>query len=92
MSTAPHYLYGMRTGIKAGNQTIVDGMIHDGLWDSFGQNHMGEYAEYTAEKAKVSRQEQDEFALNSHRKAVAAQESCKFSSEILAVEIPGKGA
>jgi acetyl-CoA C-acetyltransferase len=77
MSTAPHYLYGMRTGIKAGNQTIVDGMIHDGLWDSFGQNHMGEYAEYTAEKAKVTRQEQDEFALNSHRKAVAAQESCK---------------
>jgi len=91
MSTAPHYLYGMRTGIKAGNQTIVDGMIHDGLWDSFGQNHMGEYAEYTAEKAKVTRQEQDEFALNSHRKSVAAQESCKFSSEILPVEIPGKG-
>ncbi|HEU5153446.1 MAG TPA: acetyl-CoA C-acyltransferase, partial [Gemmatimonadales bacterium] len=91
MSTAPHYLYGMRTGIKAGNQTIVDGMIHDGLWDSFGQNHMGEYAEYTAEKAKVTRQDQDEFALNSHRKAVAAQESCKFSSEILPVEIPGKG-
>jgi acetyl-CoA C-acetyltransferase len=91
MSTAPHYLYGMRTGIKAGNQTIVDGMIHDGLWDSFGQNHMGEYAEYTAEKAKVSRQDQDEFALNSHRKAVAAQESCKFSSEILPVEIAGKG-
>ena len=91
MSTAPHYLYGMRTGIKAGNQTIVDGMIHDGLWDSFGQNHMGEYAEYTAEKAKVTRQEQDEFALNSHRKAVAAQESCKFSSEILPVEIPVKG-
>jgi acetyl-CoA C-acetyltransferase len=90
MSTAPHYLYGMRTGIKAGNQTVVDGMIHDGLWDSFGQNHMGEYAEYTAEKAKVTRQEQDEFALNSHRKAVAAQESCKFSSEILPVEIPGK--
>jgi len=91
MSTAPHYVYGMRTGIKAGNQTIVDGMIHDGLWDSFGQNHMGEYAEYTAEKAKVTRQDQDEFALNSHRKAVAAQESCRFSSEILPVEIPGKG-
>ena len=74
MSTAPHYVYGMRTGIKAGNQTMVDGMIHDGLWDSFGNNHMGEYAEYTAEKAGVTRQEQDEFALQSHRKAVAAQE------------------
>ena len=55
MSTAPHYVYGMRGGIKAGNQTMVDGMIHDGLWDSFGCCHMGEYAEYTAEKAGVSR-------------------------------------
>ena len=55
MSSAPHYVYGMRGGIKAGNQTMVDGMIHDGLWDSFGCCHMGEYAEYTAEKAGVSR-------------------------------------
>ncbi len=55
MSMAPFYLYGYRSGIKAGNQTIVDGMIHDGLWDSFGNNHMGEYAEYTAEKAGISR-------------------------------------
>ena len=54
MSSAPHYVYGMRSGIKAGNQTMVDGMIHDGLWDSFGCCHMGEYAEYTAEKAGVS--------------------------------------
>lgn len=91
MSTAPHYLYGYRNGVKAGNQTIVDGMIHDGLWDSFGGNHMGEYAEYTAEKAKVTRQEQDEFALGSHRKAVAAQEAGKFTAEIVPVEIAGKG-
>jgi acetyl-CoA C-acetyltransferase len=91
MSSAPHYLFGYRTGIKAGNQTIVDGMIHDGLWDSFGQNHMGEYAEYTAEKAGVSRAEQDEFAANSHRKAVAAQDACRFSAEIVSVEVPGKG-
>ncbi len=91
MSSAPHYLYGYRNGIKAGNQTIVDGMIHDGLWDSFGQNHMGEYAEYTAEKAGVSRADQDEFAFNSHRKALTAQESGKFAAEILPVEIPGKG-
>src|SRR5215468_3261557 len=55
MSAAPHYVYGMRGGIKAGNQTMVDGMIHDGLWDSFGCCHMGEFAEYTAEKAGVSR-------------------------------------
>ncbi len=91
MSSAPHYLYGYRTGIKAGNQTIVDGMIHDGLWDSFGKNHMGEYAEYTAEKAGVSRADQDEFAYQSHRKAIAAQEAGRFAAEILPVEIPGKG-
>lgn len=91
MSTAPHYVYGMRGGIKAGNQTMVDGMIHDGLWDSFGANHMGEYAEYTAEKAGVSREEQDRFAEQSHRKAVDAQDGGKFKAEIVPVEVPGKG-
>ena len=91
MSTAPHYVYGMRAGIKAGNQTMVDGMIHDGLWDSFGANHMGEYAEYTAEKAGVSREEQDRFAEQSHRKAVDAQDGGKFKAEIVPVEVPGKG-
>lgn len=91
MSTAPHYLRGYRTGIKAGDQTIVDGMIHDGLWDSFGDNHMGVYAEYTATKAGVSRQAQDEFALESHQKAVAAMESCRFSAEIIPVEVKAKG-
>jgi len=91
MSSAPHYVYGMRNGIKAGNQTMVDGMIHDGLWDSFGCCHMGEYAEYTAEKAGVSRADQDAFAYDSHRKAVAAQEAGGFKDEILPVQIPGKG-
>jgi acetyl-CoA C-acetyltransferase len=90
MSTAPHYVFGMRTGIKAGNQTMVDGMIHDGLWDSFGDNHMGEYAEYTAEKAGISRQEQDQFAYESHMKAVKATEAKKFAAEILPVEIKSK--
>ena len=93
MSTAPHYVYGMRAGIKAGNQTMVDGMIHDGLWDSFGANHMGEYAEYTAEKAGVSREDQDRFAEQSHRKAVEAQDGGKFQAEIVPVGVPGaKGA
>jgi acetyl-CoA C-acetyltransferase len=91
MSTAPHYVFGMRAGIKVGNQTMVDGMIHDGLWDSFGCCHMGEYAEYTAEKAGVSRQDQDGFAYESHRKAVAAADAGKFKDEILPVQIPGKG-
>src|SRR5512134_2648227 len=91
MSGAPHYVYGMRNGIKAGNQTMVDGMIHDGLWDSFGCCHMGEYAEYTADKAGVSRQDQDAFALESHRKAIAAAESGKFRNEILPVQVSGRG-
>jgi acetyl-CoA C-acetyltransferase len=90
MSAAPHYLYGYRNGIKAGNQTIVDGMIHDGLWDSFGNNHMGEYAEYTAAKAGISRKDQDEFACQSHRKAVAAIDAGKFTAEILPVAIQSK--
>src|SRR3989454_5675457 len=55
MSNAPHYVYGMRSGIKAGNSQLVDGMIHDGLWDSFSNTHMGSLAATTAEKAGVSR-------------------------------------
>jgi acetyl-CoA C-acetyltransferase len=91
MSAAPHYVYGMRNGIKAGNQTMVDGMIHDGLWDSFGCCHMGEYAEDTADKAGVNREDQDAFALDSHRKAIAAQAAGKFTAEILPVQAPGRG-
>ncbi len=91
MSSAPHYVYGMRTGIKAGNQTMVDGMIHDGLWDSFGCCHMGEYAEYTATKAGVTRQDQDAFAVESHRRAVEASSSGRFRDEILPVQVPGRG-
>ena len=91
MSSAPHYVYGMRGGIKAGNQTMVDGMIHDGLWDSFGCCHMGEYAEYTAEKAGVTRADQDEYSYHSHKKAVAAADAGKFKAEILPVQVPGKG-
>ncbi|HEV8265592.1 MAG TPA: acetyl-CoA C-acetyltransferase [Gemmatimonadales bacterium] len=86
MSNAPHYVYGMRGGIKAGNQQLVDGMIHDGLWDSFSNTHMGNLAEYTAKKAGVSREDQDKFALASHQKAVAAMEACRFKAEIVPVE------
>jgi acetyl-CoA C-acetyltransferase len=86
MSNAPHYVYGMRGGIKAGDQPLVDGMIRDGLWDSFSNTHMGNLAEYTAKKAGVSRQDQDEFALASHKKAVAAMEACHFKAETLPVE------
>src|SRR3989449_8911725 len=90
MSNAAHYVYGMRAGIKAGNAQLVDGMICDGLWDSFNNTHMGNLAEYTAKKAGVSREDQDRFALASHRKAVAAMEACRFKAETVAVEVPGK--
>ena len=90
MSNAAHYVHGLRAGIKAGNAPLVDGMIHDGLWDSFNDMHMGNLAEYTAKKAGVSRQDQDQFALASHRKAVAALAACRFKPETVAVEIAGK--
>jgi len=91
MSTAPHYLFGLRAGIKAGDQTLIDGMQLDGLWDSFGDNHVGEYAEYSAEKCGVTRQEQDQYALRSHQKAVAAMERGDFKAELVPVEVPARG-
>jgi acetyl-CoA C-acetyltransferase len=90
MSNAPYYLYGMRNGVKLADQKLVDGMIKDGLWCSSCDVHMGGHAEYTARKAGVSREDQDEFAAASHRKAVAAIDAGKFKSEIARVEIPGK--
>ncbi len=87
MSNAPYYLYGLRGGVKFGNQELVDGVIRDGLWCSFGDCHMGAYAEYTAQKAGVTREQQDQFALESHQKAVAAQQACAFEAEIVPVEI-----
>ena len=92
MSNAPHYVYGLRAGVKFGDQTLVDGVIRDGLWCSFCDVHMGGHAEYTAKKASVSRQMQDEFAVRSHQKAVAAIDAGKFREEIVAVQIPGKKA
>lgn len=91
MSASPHYLFGLRGGIKAGNQTMLDGMIHDGLWDSFGGVHMGSYAEYTAQKAGITRAQQDEYAFESHRRAIAAMEGGQFTEEIVPVEVPAKG-
>jgi acetyl-CoA C-acetyltransferase len=90
MSNAPFYVYGMRNGIKLGDQKMVDGMIKDGLWCASCDVHMGGHAEHTARKAKLTREQQDEFAAQSHAKAVAAVEGGKFKNEIVAVEIPGK--
>jgi len=90
MSNAPHYVYGMRGGVKIGDQSMVDGMIKDGLWCGSCDVHMGSHAEYTAAKGAVTREAQDAFAASSHAKAVAAQQAGKFVAEIVAVEIPGK--
>src|SRR3954466_9535095 len=90
MSNSPYYMYGMRNGVKLGDQTLVDGMIKDGLWCSSCEVHMGGHAEYTAKKADVSRREQDEFAASSHRKAVEAQRAGRFAAEITPVTVSGR--
>jgi acetyl-CoA C-acetyltransferase len=93
MSNAPFYVYGMRNGVKLGDQQMVDGMIKDGLWCGVCDVHMGGHAEYTARKAGLSREQQDRFAAESHTKAVAAQQAGKFAAEIAPVSIAGrKGA
>ncbi len=88
MSQTPLIIRGAKTGFKFGHQKLEDIMISDGLWDSFNNFHMGNAAEYTQQKTGISREEQDEFANNSHRKAVAAIEGGKFKDEIFPVEIP----
>ena len=88
MSNAPYLLPNAREGYRLGNGTIVDSMIHDGLWDAYENYHMGNTGENVAEKYRVSRERQDEFALNSHRKAVAAIKAGKFRDEIFPVPIP----
>jgi acetyl-CoA C-acetyltransferase len=90
MSNAPYYLYGARQGLKFGDQTLVDGLIRDGLWCATCDVHMGGHAEYTARRAGITRQMQDEFALSSHRKAVAAQQAGRFERELVPVEVPGR--
>jgi acetyl-CoA C-acetyltransferase len=90
MSSAPHLVFGMRNGIKFGAQTMHDALIKDGLWCAFYNRHMGGHAEYTAKKAGITRARQDEFAYQSHMKAVAAIEAGKFVAEMAKVEIAGK--
>jgi acetyl-CoA C-acetyltransferase len=88
MSNAPYLLPKVREGYRLGNVELLDAMIHDGLWCAFENYHMGCTGEVVAEKFNVSRAEQDEYALNSHRKAVAAIKAGKFKEEITAVEVP----
>ena len=90
MTNAPYLLPQARKGYRLGNAQIVDSMVHDGLWDVYNNYHMGITGENVAEKYGITREEQDEFALNSHRKALAAIRECRFKSQIVPVDIPGK--
>ena len=90
MSNAPYLVPKAREGYRLGNGQLVDSMIHDGLWCAFENYHMGCTGEVVAEEYAIGRTEQDEFAMNSHRKAAAAIKAGKFKDEIVAVEIPQK--
>lgn len=90
MTNAPYLLPNARSGFRMGNAVAVDSMVQDGLWDAFNNYHMGQTAENVAEKYKITREEQDEYALNSHRKAAAAWKECRFKSQVVPVEIPAK--
>jgi len=90
MTNAPYLLPQARKGYRLGNAQVIDSMVHDGLWDIYNEYHMGITGENVAEKYGITREEQDEFAVNSHRKAVAAIKECRFQSQIVPVEIPAK--
>src|ERR1700726_30267 len=90
MTNAPYLLPQARKGYRLGNAQIVDSMVHDGLWDIYNNYHMGITGENVAEKYGIKRQEQDEFAVNSHRKAVAAIKECRFKAQVVPVELPAK--
>jgi acetyl-CoA C-acetyltransferase len=88
MSNAPYLVPKLREGLRLGHGEVVDSMIHDGLWDAYDDRHMGCCGEIVAEKHAVSRREQDEYAVESHRRAIAAIRAGKFKDEILPVPIP----
>lgn len=88
MSQAPYALTKAREGYRMGDGKMVDTMVHDGLWDVYNQFHMGSAAELCAKEYKVSREEQDAFAAESYRRALAAIQQGKFKDEIVAVPVP----
>jgi len=90
MTNAPYLLPQARKGYRLGNGKVIDSMVHDGLWDIYNDYHMGITGENVAEKYGITREEQDEFAVNSHRKAIAAWKECRFKSQIVPVEMPAK--
>src|SRR5437879_7806724 len=90
MSNCPYLLPGARSGYRIGDSKIIDSMIRDGLWDVYEDFHMGMTAELVAEKYKISREEQDKLALQSHQRAVQAMNSCFIESQILPIDVPQK--
>jgi acetyl-CoA C-acetyltransferase len=90
MSQAPYLLPGARQGYRLGHQQVVDSLVHDGLWCAIGNVHMGETAENLCDRYPLTREQLDEFAVQSHRKAAAAYESDKFTDELVPIDIPGK--
>src|ERR1700724_3616108 len=90
MTNAPYLLPQARKGYRLGNSQIVDSMVHDGLWDIYNDYHMGITGENVAEKYGITREQQDEYAVSSHQKALAAIRECRFKSQIVPVEIPAK--
>ncbi len=90
MSNCPYLLPEARGGYRIGDRQVIDSMIHDGLWDVYEDFHMGMTAELVAEKYKISRQEQDKFALQSHQRAVQAMNSCFVESQIMPIDVPQK--
>ena len=90
MTNAPYLLPQARKGYRLGNAQIVDSMVYDGLWDVYNDYHMGITGENVAEKYGITREEQDEFAVNSHRKAISAIKECRFKAQIVPVELPVK--
>src|SRR5690242_21084349 len=90
MTNAPYLLPQARKGYRLGNSQIVDSMVNDGLWDVYNNYHMGMTGENVAEKYGITREQQDEYAVSSHQKAVQAWKECRFKSQIVAVELPAK--
>ena len=90
MSNIPYYLPGARTGLRLGNGTVVDGLVHDGLWDIYNNQHMGNCGEACAKKFGISREAQDDFAIGSYEKAAAAWKAGKFALEVAPITVEGK--
>jgi acetyl-CoA C-acetyltransferase len=90
MSNVPYYLDKARNGYRLGHGQITDGLIKDGLWDVYNDYHMGNAAELCADTCHISREEQDQFAIESYKRAQAAQTEGKFKAEIIAIEVKNK--